>query len=229
MQVVLLERVENLGQMGEVVKVRPGYARNYLLPRRKALRATKENIAHFEAQRASLQATNDKRRTEAEKSLKKVAGLTVPLIRAASEGGQLYGSVSARDIATVVSGKSGVDIERSQVFLERNYKTLGLFPVRIFLHPEVSTEVTINIARSDEEAKIQEETGTALIASEKQESDEKQDAITRLEAEKAAERAFATDIEAEKAAGDSAETDEKPVKKKAAKAKKKKDEEESEE
>lgn len=222
MQVVLLERVENLGQMGDVVKVRAGYARNFLLPRAKALRATKENLAYFEAQRATLQATNDKRRKDAESKSKKVSGLTVPLIRAASEGGQLYGSVSARDIAAVVSDKSGVDVERSMIFMDRNYKMLGLFPVKINLHAEVAVEVTINIARSDEEAKIQEETGSALIVSDKAEPSLEEEALARLEAEEAAAKAFGEDIAAEK----EAEAEEKPAKKKAAKAKKKDSDEE---
>lgn len=224
MQVVLLERVENLGQMGDVVKVRAGYARNFLLPRAKALRATKENLAYFEAQRATLQATNDKRRKDAESKSKKVSGLTVPLIRAASEGGQLYGSVSARDIAAVVSDKSGVDVERSMIFMDRNYKMLGLFPVKINLHAEVAVEVTINIARSDEEAKIQEETGSALIVSDKAEPSLEEEALARLEAEEAAAKAFGEDIAAEKEA--EAEAEEKPAKKKAAKAKKKDSDEE---
>lgn len=214
MQVILLERVENLGQMGDVVKVRPGYARNFLLPRAKALRATKENVAYFEAQKASLQATNDKRRKDAESKVKKLDGLTVALIRMASEGGQLYGSVSARDIAEVVSAKSKLDISRDQVTMDRNYKMLGLFPVKIALHPEVTVAVTINIARSDEEAKIQEETGSALIVSDKAEKPLEEVAIEAVEAP-------AADEEAAQDAQASAEdvADEKP---KAKKAKKKK-------
>lgn len=226
MQVVLLERVENLGQMGDVVKVRAGYARNYLLPRAKALRATKENLAYFETQKATLQAANDKRRKDAESKSKKVAGLTVPLIRAASEGGQLYGSVSARDIAAAVSAKSGVEVDRAQVTMDRNYKMLGLFPVKIVLHAEVPVEVTINIARSDEEAKIQEETGSALIVSDKREQTLEDEALARLEAEEAAAKAFGDDIAAEKEAETAEESEEKPARKKAAKAKKKDSDEE---
>jgi len=162
MQVILLQRVENLGQMGDVVTVRPGYARNFLLPRQKALRATKENVSHFEAQKKDLEAQNLKRREEAEKVAGKIDGLKISLIRQASEAGHLYGSVTARDIADGVTDK-GFKIDRSQVNMDRAYKTLGLFPIKVALHPEVTVEVTINIARSEEEAKIQEERGEALI------------------------------------------------------------------
>lgn len=162
MQIILLERVENLGQMGDVVTVRPGYARNFLLPRQKALRATKDNVAHFDAQKKELEAQNLKRREEAEQVAKKMDGLKIALIRQASEAGHLYGSVSARDIADGVTEK-GFKIDRNQVNMDRAYKTLGLFPIKVALHPEVTVEVTINIARSAEEAKIQEERGEALI------------------------------------------------------------------
>lgn len=162
MQVILLERVENLGQMGDVVTVRSGYARNFLLPRQKALRATKGNVSHFEAQKQDLEAQNLTRRAEAEKVAVKMKGLKIALIRQASEAGQLYGSVTARDIADGVS-ESGFKIDRNQVSMDRAYKLLGLFPIKVTLHPEVTVEVTINIARSEEEAKIQDERGEALI------------------------------------------------------------------
>jgi large subunit ribosomal protein L9 len=163
MQVILLERMDNLGNMGDIVNVKPGYARNYLLPRAKALRATKESLALFEKQKAQLEADNAKRKENALKDAKKVGGITANLIRQASEAGQLYGSVTARDIADVVSAKSGVKIDRTAVRMDRNYKTLGLFPIKIQLHAEVIETVTINIARSDEEAKVQLERGEALI------------------------------------------------------------------
>ncbi len=163
MQVILLERIERLGQMGDVVTVKPGYARNFLLPRNKALRATKENITYFDAQKKVLEAENIKRRDEAEKLAKKVDGLKAAVIRQASEAGQLYGSVSARDIADAVAEK-GFKISREQVRMDRAYKLLGLYPVKVSLHPEVSVTVTINIARSPEEAKLQEQKGEALIA-----------------------------------------------------------------
>jgi len=162
MQVILLERVENLGQMGDVVNVKPGYARNFLLPRQKALRATDTNISHFEAQKKVIEADNLKKKAEAEKVAKKAEGLKVAIIRQASEAGQLYGSVTARDIADAVVSK-GFKIDRTQVRMDRNYKLLGLYPVRVYFHPEVVVEVTINIARSAEEAKIQEQRGEALI------------------------------------------------------------------
>jgi len=150
-EVILLQRVEKLGQMGEVVKVRPGYARNFLLPQKKALRATKENRARFEHQRVELEAQNLKRREEAQRVAERVAGLSVVVIRQAGEAGNLYGSVSARDIAEACT-TAGLSINRSQVALEHPIKTLGLSEVRIILHPEVSISVTVNVARSPEEA-----------------------------------------------------------------------------
>ncbi len=163
-QVILLERVEKLGELGDVVNVKPGYARNYLLPQKKALRASKSNIAYFEGQKKQLEADNEKQKKEAEKTAKKIEGAIVSLIRAASESGQLYGSVNSRDIANGLSEKTGEDIARSMVKVNQNYKLIGLFPVNVQLHPEVIVEVTINIARSDEEAETQEKTGKALIA-----------------------------------------------------------------
>lgn len=163
MEVILLERVSNLGHMGEIVKVKPGYARNYLLPQKKALRATKDNIAYFESKRAALEKLNGEKKKEAEKLGKKVDGLKVTLIRLSSEGGQLFGSVGARDIAQVVTEAGGLEIQRNQVVLNQSIKTLGLFPVKIALHPEVEVEVTLNIARTEEEAKTQAKTGRAVV------------------------------------------------------------------
>lgn len=187
MQVILLERVENLGQMGDVVKVKPGFARNFLLPRQKALRATQDNIAYFDAQKKVLEAENLKKREEAEKVGKKLAGLKAAIIRQAAEAGQLYGSVSARDIAEAVVEK-GFKIDKSQVRMEQAYKILGLYPVKITLHPEVVVEITINIARSKEEAKIQEERGEALIVKREDVKEEtpKEKAEKALKAEAAA-------------------------------------------
>jgi large subunit ribosomal protein L9 len=153
-ELILLQRVEKLGQMGDVVRVRPGYARNYLLPQKKALRATKDNRARFEEQRAQLEAQNLKRREEAERVAERVHGLTVVIIRQAGESGSLYGSVSARDIAEATT-EAGLTINRQQVVLEHPVKTLGLFPVRVSLHPEVTVSVTVNVARSPEEAERQ--------------------------------------------------------------------------
>jgi large subunit ribosomal protein L9 len=153
-ELILLQRVEKLGQMGDVVKVKPGYARNFLLPQRKALRASKDNRARFEQQRAQLEAQNIKRREEAERVAERVGGLSVVIIRQAGESGSLYGSVSARDIADG-STTGGLTINRSQVVLEHPIKTLGLFQVRVSLHPEVSMPVSVNVARSPEEAERQ--------------------------------------------------------------------------
>jgi large subunit ribosomal protein L9 len=194
MQVILLERVENLGQMGDVVTVKPGYARNFLLPRSKALRATKDNVTFFEAQKKTLEADNLKRRQEAEKVGKKLDGTKAIIIRQASEAGQLYGSVTARDIADAVV-EEGFKVDRSQVRMDRAYKLLGLYPVKVNLHPEVTVEVTINIARSKEEAKIQEEKGEALITKTDQEEAASlaQEAIRKVEAEEKVRAAAAAE------------------------------------
>jgi len=153
-ELILLQRVDKLGQMGDKVKVKPGYARNFLLPQKKALRANKDNLARFEQQRAQLEAQNIKRREEAERLAERVGGLTVVIIRQAGESGSLYGSVSARDIAEACTA-AGLTIHRSQVVLEHPIKTLGLAQVRVSLHPEVSIPVTVNVARSPEEAERQ--------------------------------------------------------------------------
>jgi len=153
-EVILLERVEKLGQMGQVVKVRPGFARNYLLPQKKALRATKENLAYFEKQRTQLEAQNLARRSEAEHVAKKLDGVSVVIIRQAGESGQLYGSVTARDVAEAVTA-AGVTISRGQVVLDKAIKTLGLYKQRVVLHPEVAVTVTVNVAQSTEEAEMQ--------------------------------------------------------------------------
>jgi large subunit ribosomal protein L9 len=154
MEVILLERVEKLGQMGQVVKVRPGFARNYLLPQRKALRATKENLAIFEKQRSQLEAANLARRGDAEQVAQKLNGVSVIVIRQAGESGQLYGSVTARDIAQAVT-EAGFTIGKGQVTLDKAIKTLGLYPMRVRLHPEVTVQVTVNVAQSAEEAEMQ--------------------------------------------------------------------------
>ncbi|MCB5176839.1 MULTISPECIES: 50S ribosomal protein L9 [Microvirga] len=154
MEVILLERVAKLGQMGETVKVRPGYARNYLLARGKALRATKANKEHFEAQRAQLEARNLERRKEAEAVGEKLDGQSFTIIRQAGETGVLYGSVSTRDLAEIMTA-GGFTVDRNQVVLNQPIKTLGLHAVPVSLHPEVEVQVTINVARSPEEAERQ--------------------------------------------------------------------------
>lgn len=153
-QVILLERVEKLGQMGQVVDVKPGFARNFLLPQKKALRATKDNLTYFEKQRAQLEAQNLSRKTEAEQVAAKLNGLAVVIIRQAGESGQLYGSVTARDIAQGVT-EAGFTIARGQVVLDKAIKTLGLHKQRVVLHPEVSVGITVNVAQSAEEAGMQ--------------------------------------------------------------------------
>ena len=153
-EVILLQRVEKLGQMGEVVRVKPGYARNYLLPQKKAIRATKENLRRFETERSQLEALNLKRREEAERIAERVGGFSVVIIRQAGESGSLYGSVSARDIADAAAA-AGLAVDRQQVVLERPIKTLGISQVRLVLHPEVVIPVSVNVARSPEEAERQ--------------------------------------------------------------------------
>jgi large subunit ribosomal protein L9 len=151
MQVILLERIGRLGQMGDVVNVKDGYARNFLLPQKKALRATPDNLARFEKDRAQLEARNLELKKEAEAVAGKLNGQSFLAIRQAGDTGQLYGSVTSRDIAEVVTA-GGFSLDRRQVVLDRPIKTLGLQPVRIALHPEVIVSVTLNIARSQDEA-----------------------------------------------------------------------------
>lgn len=156
MEVILLERIEKLGQMGDVVKVKPGFARNYLLPQKKALRATPDNLAYFESQRVQLEAVNLKRRTEAAAVAEKLDGYQAVLVRQAGEGGQLYGSVTTRDLAAALE-EAGFTLARSQIQLDPPIKALGLYEVHISLHPEVVVTVTINVAKSEDEAKAQAE------------------------------------------------------------------------
>ncbi|MDM7946869.1 50S ribosomal protein L9 [Oceanibaculum nanhaiense] len=165
MEVILLERVEKLGQMGDVVNVRPGFARNFLLPQSKALRATKGNLEQFQTRKTQLEADNLQRKQEAEQVSGKLDGLTVVLVRQASEMGNLFGSVTARDVAEAVT-EAGVTIERRQVIIDRPIKTLGLFGVRVVLHPEVAVSIKVNIARSLEEAETQAKTGEAFMSNE---------------------------------------------------------------
>jgi large subunit ribosomal protein L9 len=188
MDVILLERIERLGQIGDVVKVKPGFARNFLLPTKKALRATEENKKRFEAQRAQIEANNLSRRQEAEKISDKVDGLKVVIIRQASETGILFGSVSTRDIAEGVT-KAGFTIDRAQVKLDKPIKTLGLHDVRVALHPEVIVKVTANVAKSEDEAVAQEKAGGFVT---QQAEDQAQADLDKLLAE-AEEAATGTD------------------------------------
>ena len=154
MEVILLERVEKLGSIGDVVNVKNGFARNYLLPNKKALRANEANRKVFEANRAKIEADNAERRSDAEKAAKGVDGKTVQLIRQASNTGQLYGSVSARDIVEALEGE-GAKVTKSQVVLDRPIKNIGVHDVKVALHPEVAVIVKVNVARSPEEADLQ--------------------------------------------------------------------------
>ena len=161
MEIILLERVEKLGQMGDVVKVKPGYARNFLLPQGKALRANKANLERFETEKAQREADNLSRRSDAETEAGKMDGLAVSMVRAASEMGQLFGSVTSRDIANAVT-EAGFTLGRSQVIMETAIKTLGLHDIRVRLHPEVTLTVVVNVARSLDEAETQLKTGVAV-------------------------------------------------------------------
>jgi large subunit ribosomal protein L9 len=154
MQIILLERIGRLGQMGDVVNVKDGYARNFLLPQKKALRATAENLARFEKERSQLEARDLELKKEAEAVAAKLAGKSFLAIRQAGDTGQLYGSVTTRDIAEVVTA-GGFTIDRRQIVLDRPIKTLGLQPTRIALHPEVIVQITLNVARSEDEAERQ--------------------------------------------------------------------------
>ncbi|MEJ8573379.1 50S ribosomal protein L9 [Microbaculum marinum] len=177
MEVILLERIQKLGQMGDVVRVRDGFARNFLLPQKKALRATDANRNLFEEQRAQLEARNLEQKKEAEAVGSKLDGESVILIRQASERGQLYGSVSTRDIAEALT-EAGFSIARTQVVLNAPIKTLGLVDVPIRLHPEVEVNVAINVARSQEEAERQARGEDVTI-----DADEYEEAEAEVEAE----------------------------------------------
>jgi large subunit ribosomal protein L9 len=175
MQVILLERVEKLGQMGDEVKVKDGFARNFLLPEKKALRATKANREYFQGQKSQLEARNLEQKKEAEVVGKKLDGKSFILIRQAGDRGQLYGSVSPRDISDAVSA-GGITISRTQVPLDQAIKTIGLFTIGVRLHPEVRVKVTINVARSEDEAERQAR-GENVLA----ETTEQEEAVVKAE------------------------------------------------
>ncbi|HQQ08420.1 MAG TPA: 50S ribosomal protein L9 [Novosphingobium sp.] len=162
MEIILLERIEKLGTIGDVVTVKDGYARNYLLPNKKALRANEANRKVFEANRSKIEADNASRRADAEKHSENVEGRSVVLIRASSNAGQLYGSVSVRDIADALNA-DGADITKAMIVLERPIKTIGVFDVKVALHPEVAVTVKVNVARSPDEAEQQAQ-GVDVIA-----------------------------------------------------------------
>ncbi len=156
MDIILLERVEKLGHMGQLVTVKAGYARNYLLPQKKALRATKANLAHFEAQKAHLEAQNIKRRDEAHHASKAIEGVVVTLIRQAGETGHLYGSIRPKDIVDGLLEQK-ITVVRTQVLIEKPIKSLGIHEAKIVLHPEVHAMIKVNVALSMEEAMAQSE------------------------------------------------------------------------
>jgi large subunit ribosomal protein L9 len=163
MDIILLERIEKLGTIGDVVTVKDGYARNFLLPNKKALRANEATKKVFEANRERLEAENAEKRTEAEKAGEKVAGTEITLIRASSNAGQLYGSVNVRDITAALNEK-GHDIDKKMVILGHPIKTIGMFDVTVALHPEVHVTIKANVARSDDEAALQSEGVDVLAA-----------------------------------------------------------------
>ena len=177
MEIVLLERVEKLGKIGDVVKVKPGYARNFLLPRGKALRANKQNLAKFEAERSAIEARNADAKKSAELLSESIGDLNVDIVRAASEMGQLYGSVTSRDISEAIS-KAGYEVEKRLVVMDAAIKTLGLFTIKLALHPEVSKNIVVNVARSLEEAKMQLDSGKAVITNLNEESQEETSQLT---------------------------------------------------
>lgn len=211
MNVILLERVPKLGQMGDVVKVKPGFARNFLLPQKKALRATKDNIAYFESQRVTLEAQNLERRKDAEAVAAKMGDLKVVLIRQASESLQLYGSVTSRDIADGANA-AGVKIERGQIELDKPIKTLGSHTIKVHLHPEVTVDIAAVVARSPDEADFLAKGGT-LIAETERAAQEAAEAARRA-AEQAAALFEAKPVEGEAAEAAPAEAEEAPADKK---------------
>jgi large subunit ribosomal protein L9 len=200
MQVILLERVEKLGQMGDEVRVKDGFARNFLLPKKKALRATKANRDYFQTQKVQLETRNLERKKEAEAIAKKLDGKSFQLIRQAGDRGQLYGSVTPRDVADVI-GAGGFNIDRHQVNISQAIKTIGLFTLPVVLHPEVKVSITINVARSEDEALRQARGENVLAARTEQE-----------EAVVAAEELF------EEGAGPKAEDGDKPAEEEPAEA-----------
>jgi large subunit ribosomal protein L9 len=205
MQVILLERVEKLGQMGDVVKVKQGFARNFLLPRKKALRATKANMARFEVDKAQLEARNLHLKKEADAVAAKLDKKSFIIVRQAGETGILYGSVSTRDIADAITA-NGVNVARNQVALDKAIKMLGMHDVKVVLHPEVRVNVTLNIARTVEEAERQARGENILVSN--------ADAEARAEALANAEAVF------EKSEGEAEEGEEAPAKAEAKPAKK---------
>jgi large subunit ribosomal protein L9 len=180
-EVILLEKVGRIGQIGTVVKVKPGYARNFLLPKKKALRATKDNLAYFEAKRGEIEAANADAKAAAEKSGKSLDNKKFTIIRQASEVGQLFGSVSIRDIAELVKA-GGFNVERQYVMMDAPIKTVGVFKIPVRLHADVVVTIAVNIARTEDEAKIQEKTGKAAKSREQSGEEKKAEAEINADA-----------------------------------------------
>jgi len=207
MQVILLERIAKLGQMGDVVEVKPGFARNYLLPQKKALRATKDNIAVFEEQRAQLVAENASRREAAEARAKTVDGMKLIVIRQASDTGQLYGSVSARDIANAIEEQGIEGVDGRMVQLSRPIKEIGVHKAAVQLHPEVTITVTVNVARTQDEADAQQLRAAEEAQVDAEYIDEEEEIVSATEALEEAQAEAEIEGEDEEAA--KAESEEK--------------------
>jgi large subunit ribosomal protein L9 len=217
MQVILIERVAKLGQIGDVVRVRSGFARNFLLPQGKALRATKENKEKFEGMKAELEAKNAEKKSGADAISSKLNGQSFVLVRQAGETGQLYGSVSTRDIAQALS-QGGFNVDRQHIVLNAPIKTIGLHVLPVELHPEVEVKITVNVARSEEEGKRQA-AGEDLSVSRSDEEEEKIQA--RIKAEKFFEKKPEGEEEATEASAEDDQADAKPAKTKATRGQKK--------
>jgi len=199
MQVILLERVENLGQMGDTVTVKTGFARNFLLPQNKALRANKDNLAFFETQKSQLEASNLKKKQEAEKVATKLDGVEVIMIRQASDKGQLYGSVRSYDIREALE-KQKIEVEKNQIVLQAPIKEIGVYDIRVKLHPEVDAMIKVNIAKSDDEAETQRSIDASVVGDVESVEDQLAADKAAHDAEVAAQKAAAK--EAEDAAGE---------------------------
>lgn len=171
MKIILSEKISNLGNLGDIVQVKPGYARNYLLPQGKAIRATKDNIKIFEKERTIREEENNKNKVEAEKLSKNMKDVSLIILRPASETGLLYGSVSTRDISKLLQNQN-FSITHKQVVLDKTIKDLGIYNVEIKLHPEVSKDIKLNVARTEEEAVIQDKTGKAVVESKEENDDD---------------------------------------------------------
>ena len=171
MKIILSEKINNLGNLGDIVQVKPGYARNYLLPQGKAIRATKDNIEIFEKERSKREEENNKNKVEAEKLSENMNDVSLIILRPASETGLLYGSVSTRDISKLLQNKD-YSITHKQVILDKTIKDLGIYNVEIKLHPEVSKDIKLNVARTEEEALIQDKTGKAVVESKEENDDD---------------------------------------------------------